>query len=295
MADFSEKYNEYLQYFEKNLQNRLGTLTDSAPQVIKDAMRYAVCGGGKRVRPVLCFATCEMLGTDKSAVGNLALAIEFIHSYSLVHDDLPAMDNDDFRRGKLSTHKKFGEAIGILAGDALLNYAFETVLSDLPEENLSKGYLEAAALIAEYAGYSGMIGGQILDLENENNDIFTETELYDIYLNKTAKLISAPILAASCVNGRKHYDELKEYGYNIGILFQITDDIMDECGTLEQIGKTPHKDDAENKLTSIKAFGLDGAKEKAFLHYSKAKKIIEKIDGTGFLTEFTDKIYNRNK
>ena len=97
----------------------------------------------------------------------------------------------------------------------------------------------------------------------------------------------------SSINGKKHYNELKEYGYNIGILFQITDDIMDACGTLEQIGKTPHKDDAENKLTSIKIFGLDGAKERAFMHYSNAKSIIEKIDETGFLTEFTDKIYNR--
>lgn len=295
MADFSEKYGEYLQYFEKSLEYRLGLLDANAPQVIKDAMTYAVSGGGKRVRPVLCYSVAEMLGNDKSAVKNLALAIECIHSYSLVHDDLPAMDNDDYRRGKLSTHKKFGEATGILAGDALLNFAFETILSELPEEKSLKGYLEAAAVIADYAGYSGMIGGQILDLENENNESFTEKELYGIYLNKTAKLISAPILAASCVSGKKYYEELKEYGYNIGILFQITDDIMDECGTLEQIGKTPHKDDAENKLTSIKVFGLEGARERAFEHYEKAKKIIERIDKIGFLTEFTDKIYNRKK
>lgn len=295
MTDFSLKYDEYLNFFEESLENRLNALSVAAPQVIKDAMRYAVCGGGKRVRPVLCYAVCEMLGRDKSAVKNLALAIEFIHSYSLVHDDLPAMDNDDYRRGKLSTHKKFGESTGILAGDALLNFAFETIFSDMSEGNASKGYIAAAALIAEYAGYSGMVGGQILDLENENGEFVTEKALYDIYLNKTAKLISAPILAASCVNEKKRYSELKEYGYNIGILFQITDDIMDACGTLEEIGKTPRKDDAENKLTSIKVFGLKGAKERAFEHYIKAKNIIEKIDGIGFLTEFTDKLYKRNK
>ena len=185
MADFSLKYDEYLRFFEKSLENRLNALSTEAPQVIKDAMRYAVCGGGKRVRPVLCYAVCEMLGGEKSTVKNLALAIEFIHSYSLVHDDLPAMDNDDYRRGKLSTHKKFGEATGILAGDALLNFAFETLLSDLPDNDVSKGYLDAAAIIAEYAGYSGMIGGQVLDLENENSDIATEKELYDIYLNRS--------------------------------------------------------------------------------------------------------------
>ena len=293
MVDFSRKYDEYLHFFNDSIIERLNSLDFTAPQVIKDAMRYAVSDGGKRVRPVLCYATCEMLEKDKSVVKNLALAIEFIHSYSLVHDDLPAMDNDDYRRGKLSTHKKFGEATGILAGDALLNFAFETILSDLPKENLLKGYLNAAALIAEYAGYGGMIGGQILDLQNENNSSPTERELYDIYLNKTAKLISAPILAASRVNGDKYYEELKEYGYNFGIFFQITDDNLDECGTLEQIGKTPHKDDAENKLTAIKIFGIEGAKQKAFTHYLKAKNIIEKIDGEGFLTEFTDRIYNR--
>lgn len=295
MADFSLKYGEYLKFFEESLENRLNALRADAPQSIKDAMRYAVCGGGKRIRPVLCYAVCEMLGKDKSAVKNPALAIEFIHAYSLVHDDLPAMDNDDYRRGKLSTHKKFGEATGILAGDALLNFAFETVFSDMNGENASNGYSDAAALIAEYAGYSGMIGGQILDLIHENGEVVTEKALYDIYLNKTAKLISAAVLAASCVNGKKYYSELKEYAYNIGILFQITDDIMDACGTLEQIGKTPHKDDAENKLTSIKVFGLEGAKARASEHYTKAKNIIGKIDGTGFLTEFTDKIYKRNK
>ncbi len=290
MFNFAEKYDEYLNFFNISLENCLNSVDKTAPNVIKDAMRYAVGDGGKRVRPILCFAACEMLGKDKSAVKNLALGIEFIHSYSLVHDDLPAMDNDDYRRGKLSTHKKFGEAIGILAGDALLNFAFETMLK---EENPSQFYLAAMSLIAEYAGYSGMIGGQTLDLQNENNANATEKDLYDVYLNKTAKLISAPMLAASCVNGKKYYDEIKEYGYHLGILFQITDDIMDECGTLEQIGKTPHKDDAENKLTSVRIFGLDGAKERAFTHYTQAKKIISEIDKIGFLTAFTDKMYER--
>ena len=290
MQDFDTKYGEYLRYFEDSLENKLNSLSKNAPETIKRAMEYAVSGGGKRVRPVLCFAVSEMLGGNASQVKEVALAIEFIHSYSLVHDDLPAMDNDDYRRGKFSTHKQFGEAIGILAGDALLNFAFETVFS---AAEFSDGYIKAARLIAEYAGYGGMIGGQVLDLENENNDNATEKDLYDIYLNKTAKLISAPILAASLIEGGKFYEELKEFGYHLGVLFQITDDIMDECGTIEQIGKTPHKDDAENKLTSIKIFGLNGAKELAEKHYLSAKKIIEKIDGVGFLTEFTDKLYLR--
>ena len=138
-----------------------------------------------------------------------------------------------------------------------------------------------------------MIGGQVLDLENENNPAATEQALYDIYLNKTAKLISAPILAASLLSGKKYYDELKEYGYHLGILFQITDDIMDVCGTLEKIGKTPHKDADENKLTSVSVLGLEGAQKRATEHYLQAKNAIEKIDGIGFLTQFTDKMYNR--
>lgn len=290
MPNFDVKYKEYLRYFEDSLKTRLSSLSVSAPETIKQAMEYAVAGGGKRVRPVLCFAVCEMLGGNLDEVKEIALAIEFIHSYSLVHDDLPAMDNDDFRRGKFSTHKKFGEAIGILAGDALLNFAFETVFS---ANEFTDGYLKAARLLAEYAGYSGMIGGQVSDLANEDNENAAEKNLYDIYLNKTAKLISASILAASLIRGGKFYKELKEFGYHLGILFQITDDIMDECGTIEQIGKTPHKDDAENKLTSIKIFGLDGAKKLAEKHYLSAKSIIGKIDNAGFLTEFTDKMYLR--
>ena len=290
MQGFDLKYGEYLRYFEDSLSARLGSFNDSAPEKIKSAMEYSVSGGGKRVRPILCYSACEMLGGSLNEVREIALAIEFIHSYSLVHDDLPAMDNDDYRRGKFSTHKKFGEAIGILAGDALLNYAFETIFS---ANAFSDGYVKAAKLVAEYAGYSGMIGGQVLDLDNEKNENACEKDLYDIYLNKTAKLISAPILAASLICGGKFYKELKEFGYHLGILFQISDDIMDECGTLEKIGKTPHKDGAEDKLTAIKIFGLDGAKKIAEKHYLSAKTVINQIDKVGFLTEFTDKMYLR--
>ena len=290
MLDFNAKYDEYLRFFEESLKNRINALDAKAPKVIKDAMIYSVEGGGKRVRPILCYSTCEMLGGDKKDVEELALAIEFIHSYSLVHDDLPAMDNDDYRRGKFSTHKQFGEAIGVLAGDALLNFAFETLFT---KQNVSENYFNAARIIAEYAGYGGMIGGQVFDILSEKTAEPNEKDLYSIYLNKTAKLITAPILAASCICDKKHFDELFEYGYHLGILFQITDDLMDAFGTFNEIGKTPHKDDAENKLTSIKVFGIEGAKSKAEEHYLKAKNVIKAIDGTGFLTEFTDKMFVR--
>lgn len=291
MLDFNAKYTEYLRFFEQSLKNRLNDINNaSAPKTIKNAMSYAVSGGGKRVRPVLCYSACEMLGGEIKNVEELALAIECIHSYSLVHDDLPAMDNDDYRRGKLSTHKKFGEAIGILAGDALLNFAFEILLS---KREITENYRRAAKTVAEYAGFSGMIGGQVYDLENERKISNNEKDLYETYINKTAKLISAPLISASYICGEKHLEKIKEYGYDLGILFQITDDILDVCASFEELGKTPNKDEAENKLTAVKIYGLQGAKEVAEKHYLNAKKIINEIDGVGFLSEFTDKMYFR--
>lgn len=292
MIDYQKKYEEYLNYFNQTLSQRFSCLKKDAPSIIKDAMRYAVEDGGKRVRPVLCYSTCEMLGGKIDDVKEIALAIEFIHSYSLVHDDLPCMDNDDYRRGKFSTHKKFGENFGVLAGDALLNFAFETLFE---KQNISENYFSAVKIIADNAGYSGMIGGQVLDLKNENNFDPSEKDLYNVYKNKTAKLIETPILTASRMCGDKYYEELFDFGYNLGVLFQITDDIMDEVCTLEQIGKTPHKDADENKLTSVKLFGLKGAENRAEEHYKKAKSIMEKIDKVGFLTQLCDKMFYRRK
>ena len=207
-------------------------------KTVLEAMNYSVLAGGKRLRPMLMEETYKLFGGSGKIVEPFMAAMEMIHTYSLVHDDLPAMDNDDFRRGKPSTHKKFGEANGILAGDALLNFAFETVLS---KENFNIYDAKALKILAEYAGYRGMIAGQILDLENEKNSS-NEKVLYNIYENKTAKLITAPLLIASTYADEKYFSQLKMYGYNLGVLFQIIDDIMDVEGTLESIGKTPHKD-----------------------------------------------------
>jgi geranylgeranyl diphosphate synthase type II len=231
-----------------------------------------------------------MLGLSFDDVKELALSIETIHSYSLVHDDLPAMDNDDYRRGKLSTHKKFGEANGILAGDALLNFAFEHSLS---KENLTVNHAKALLEIGKCSGYLGMVGGQVLDLQNENNPKDDLDVLFDIVENKTAKLLIAPLVASSIIADRKYYDELFEFGYNLGFLFQITDDILDVEGTLESIGKTPNKDAESNKLTFVKYFGLDGAKAQAKERYEKCLQILSKIDNSEFLIEFTHKIYLR--
>lgn len=290
MYNVDIKYNEYLTKFNSFLQTQFAGFYHRFPSVLAEAMQYAVEGGGKRVRPVLALATADMLGVDSGKIFNFALAIELIHSYSLVHDDLPAMDNDDYRRGKLSTHKKFGEAIGILAGDGLLNYAFEVCLHD---KEFNQDQATALKIIGEYAGPSGMIAGQVLDLQNEKNPAWTEEILYSIYENKTAKLIMAPVLVASALSGGKYFDMLKEFSYNLGILFQITDDLMDEEGDLKSIGKTPHKDKEADKLTSVKVFGVEGARLRAKSHYERCKKILDEIPDSEFLKGFTDKMYLR--
>lgn len=288
--DVDKKYSEYVFRFENSLTECLNGLDKNAPKIITEAMEYAVSDGGKRVRPVLCYAAAEALGLNSEAVKNFALAVEFIHSYSLVHDDLPAMDNDDYRRGKYSTHKKFGEAIGILAGDALLNYAFELCLSD---EHFGKKQARALKVLAEYAGYSGMVAGQVIDLASEKSDSVDEKTLYDMYINKTSKLLTAPLLAASELAGGAYYNEFEEFGKNLGIFFQISDDFMDAEGTFSHIGKTPNKDEKENKLTSIRVFGKDGAKKCAEKHYLLAKSAIERVSNTEFLSAFADKLYKR--
>ena len=289
--DFNENFQYYTAKFEKKLADCYSRLDVSAPSVIREAMIYAVEGGGKRIRPVLCYSTGELLGVDSNDLDEIAVAIETIHSYSLVHDDLPAMDNDDFRRGKLSTHKKFGEANGILAGDALLNFAFEVLFS---KNNFTEDYIKAVRYISKCSGYSGMIGGQILDIAAVD-DCISEYSLYEIIKNKTARLIQAPIVAASYMSGEKFLKELENFGYELGVLFQITDDIMDTEGTLQSLGKTPHKDEKEKKLTAVSVFGLEKAKCIAENHYNNAKKIIDRIDNNGFLSQFTDALFLRKK
>ena len=291
MIDFSSQYDKYLNRFNNQLDLAIKSL-DSAPDLLKEAMAYAVMGGGKRVRPVLLYATADILDIDLSLVDHFAVAIECIHSYSLVHDDLPAMDNDDYRRGKLSTHKKFGEAYGILTGDSLLNFAFEYCLS---KENFSPNDAKALKLLANYAGTFGMIAGQVYDLQNEKSSNVNKQTLYTIYHNKTAKLLTAPMLIASILANNKYYDNFEKLGYNLGIMFQISDDIMDVEGTVESIGKTPNKDLEEDKLTSIKVFGLDGAKQMREHHYLECIKQLSDIKNCDFLTQFCKKMYERTK
>lgn len=285
---FQQKYNEYKQYFEKVLDKFIFDYCDE-DNTIFSAIKYSIIDAGKRIRPVLCYATNEMLGGEKEKVNKFALAIEMIHTYSLVHDDLPCMDNDDYRRGKLSTHKKFNENIGVLSGDALLNLAFETALSS----KLDEDEIFALSLLAKYAGPKGMIKGQVLDLENEGNKDASEKELIEIYHNKTAKLITVPILIASAINNKKYFNQLSVYGYNLGMLFQFVDDLMDVESNFNKMGKTPNKDLEADKLTSIRVYGLERTKLLCNEFYLKCIDILNTIPNSDFLKELTCFILNR--
>lgn len=292
MQDYSKKYSDYVLFFENSLKNYFIKLNNSAPKALLEAMDYSISNGGKRLRPILLYSTAEALGVKIEEIEYFALALEMIHSYSLVHDDLPSMDNDDFRRGKPSTHKQFGEAMGILAGDALLNLAVETCLQ---KDNFSILDAKALKTLFNCSGYSGMIAGQVLDLQSEKTNERTVELLNDIYLNKCAKLIIAPVLIASILSGNKYYDELKEFAINLGIMFQISDDILDVEGTLELIGKTPRKDEKANKFTSISIWGLEGAKKKIDELYAKSKNALNNVPNSDFLQFLLDKCYKRKK
>ena len=227
---------------------------------IYEAMRYSLKAGGKRIRPVLMYAAGEIFDVSKDELEPFAVAVEMIHTYSLIHDDLPAMDNDDMRRGMPTCHIKFNEALAILAGDALLNKAFEimTEAAVCMQDHL-KG-LKMMRVVAEAAGTSGMIGGQVVDLESEENLSVTEDVLKHMYACKTGALILAPILVsveAAGVSGTKDAEMLVKYAQTIGFAFQIKDDILDVTGDLSLLGKNTGSDVRDHKTTYVTLFGIE--------------------------------------
>jgi geranylgeranyl diphosphate synthase type II len=229
------------------------------PEVIHEAMRYSVFAGGKRLRPILALATGEALGGKQSRLAPLACALEMIHCYSLIHDDLPAMDNDDYRRGQLTCHKKYGEGIAILAGDGLLTLAFQ-VLAEIPlPAELVEIKVKVIHRIARAIGTScGMVGGQVVDLITQGKP-FTREQLNFIHSSKTGALIQASLQSAAllCEADLEARDALGRFGSRIGLAFQIVDDILDVEESGEKLGKTPGKDRAEGKATYPALYGLE--------------------------------------
>ena len=297
MKDFQVYLKEKTDFFETELKKELQEL--SYPETIAKGMEYAILNGGKRLRPFLLFATLELLNQNIEKGVKSAIALEMIHSYSLVHDDLPALDNDDYRRGKLTTHKVFGEAEGILIGDSLLTYAFYI----LSQKNLkflsSEQIVNIISKTSEYAGINGMIGGQMIDIESENKKIDLETLKY-IHSHKTGKLIKLPIeIACIIANVEKDKKEvLEEYANLIGLAFQVKDDILDVEGTFEDLGKPVGSDVDLHKATYPSILGMEESKKILNDTVEKAKEIIKNKFGEEKgknLISLADFIKNRNK
>lgn len=276
-AALKSKADEYISNFAETLdgQNKLVA-----------AMKYSLNAGGKRVRFVLALAAAKVYGVGEEDIMPFALAVELIHTYSLIHDDLPALDNDDMRRGKPSNHKVFGEDFAVIAGDGLLNLAYEVLLSacDTPFK------VRAAAKIAELAGYRGMVGGQAYDLDSSGKT--GEEYLYKIQLGKTCALIAAPLVAAEILAGKSGQDML-EVGKNLGLIFQFGDDLLDVFGEKATVGKTLGKDKNENKLTALNVYGVEKTKQIMQDLCEKTVEKLKKIGSAEFLEEFAKSLLTR--
>lgn len=240
------------------------SLPIARPAKIYESMRYSLLAGGKRLRPILCLATCNLLGGTVEMAMPTACALEMIHTMSLIHDDLPAMDNDDYRRGKLTNHKVYGDDIAILAGDGLLAYAFEYVATqtkNVPADRV----LQVVAQLGKTVGAAGLVGGQVLDLESEGKSDITAETLSFIHTHKTGALLETSVVSGAILAGaaQSDIDKLSRYAQNIGLAFQIVDDILDITATDEQLGKTAGKDLTAQKATYPSLWGLEKSQAKA--------------------------------
>ncbi len=269
-----QKYLEAKKVFiEKALDTLIPPLTGHT-RVLNEAMRYSLFAGGKRLRPVLTLASAEAVGGDAGAALNTACAIECIHTYSLIHDDLPALDNDDLRRGRATCHREYGEAMAILAGDALLTSAFE-IIAESPVAD-SGALVKVVGEVAAGAGHGGMIGGQVLDIESEGVDI-TLPELEYIHTHKTGRLILASVRCGAILGGASEAElaSLTEYGEASGLAFQILDDILDVEGSPEEMGKAVGGDAEKGKATYPSLLGLAESRARAEELVASAIKALE--------------------
>ena len=293
-SDFKNKgiaINQQLaEVFQKNMDT---------PEVIIEAMKYSLFAGGKRLRPVLMTETCRALCGDVDVIMPLALGMEMIHTYSLIHDDLPAMDNDDLRRGKPTNHKVFGEAMAILAGDALLNYAVETMLQGTQglDGDMLSNYLAAMRIIMGAAGISGMIGGQVADILSEERVISLQ-EMDYIHMHKTGALLEACVQSGCLIAGAEPATQgrLISYSQRIGLAFQIVDDILDIEGNEADLGKPIGSDEKNHKSTFVSLYGLDASKLKVAELEKEALEMLKPIGvNTGFLEDLASYICHRQK
>lgn len=277
----NESINEYLARRAEEVNTWLGSMAPSVstpPQKLHEAMRYSLLAGGKRLRPILLLAAGEALNAPTDDLMPAACAIEMIHTYSLIHDDLPAMDNDDLRRGRPTCHKAFGEAMAILAGDALLTLAFEILASNVPAGDFERQIRVLREVAAAAGTVNGLIGGQVADLENEGKDVSPETLEY-IHRSKTGALIRVSVVAGGLIAGasESELDLLSGYGERIGLAFQVADDVLDITSTSEQLGKTPGKDVAARKATYPAIHGMEASLKRADSLVNEAVELISPL------------------
>lgn len=296
MTNFDEKLAQYVSLTEESLKRFNDYKEENEPQKrLIDAMNYSLEAGGKRIRPALVYAFCEALGGELESATAPAAAIEMIHTCSLIHDDLPAMDNDDLRRGKPSCHKQFDEATAILAGDALTVLPFE-IIADCGELSADQKVLMISVL-ANSIGRDGMMGGQMIDLLNEERSDVSEDELRNMYRCKTGQLLAVScVMGAICADaGNETLRAAAEYGLRLGLAFQIIDDILDITADEAELGKPIGSDEELNKTTFVTLYGLDGARKIADKTTSEALEWLDAIDNNEFLKELTTRLLSRRK
>lgn len=293
-------YSEYKEIIDAHLLDFIPNI-DNKSISLYEAMKYSLTAGGKRLRPVLLLAACDFAGGDITEAVPYACALEYIHTYSLIHDDLPAMDDDDLRRGQPTNHKIYGEALAILAGDGLLTTAFEAINKDMmlyfDEPEKLRKRINAAYEIAKGAGCRGMVAGQVSDIEAETNDC-SNTMMEYIHLNKTAALIKSAIKAGIYLGNPTEdiLTQLEKYAENLGLAYQIADDILDEIGNPEELGKGIGSDKKKNKTTYTSINGLEAAQARLTqLTDNAVEAIAEYYDNAEFFRDLVLDLKDRRK
>ena len=266
-------------------------------RTMAEAMNYSMCAGGKRLRPILLLETFRMFGEDERVAEPFMAGIEMIHTHSLIHDDLPAIDNDDYRRGRLTTHKVYGEAMGVLSGVSLLNYAYETMLGAFDLTSDKDRVIRALKIMSNKTGLYGMLGGQSVDVENDGKEISREMLDY-IYEHKTSALIEASMMAGAILGGadEEQTAQIEKAASAIGLAFQIQDDILDVTSTSQELGKPVHSDEKNNKVTYVTLFGVEKASEQVQKLSEQAEAVLEGLSSKNkFLTALVMEMASRRK
>ncbi|RDW19150.1 geranyl transferase [Oceanobacillus arenosus] len=291
-VNLTEYMDHYITIIEQEIAKQLEKL--EIPKPLKDSMLYSMNAGGKRLRPILLIASYEAFAVDYHKVLSSGVALEMIHTYSLIHDDLPAMDNDDYRRGKLTNHKVFDEATAILAGDALLTYSFEVIVND--PLLVDKQKIEIIKLLSKTSGPNGMVAGQILDMQAENSEV-TLQELEKIHELKTGELIKFAIYTGAYLGNatKDQLQYLEEFAYYLGLIFQVQDDILDVTGDEQKLGKRIGSDEKSMKSTYPRLLGIDGAIELKQRYVARAKNALKKAKvEDSYLMDLTEHFSKRD-